>query len=276
MKHQILFLALFFSFAANAQKIALDKGKQITITSVISQDIDMMGMGMKMKNDTKSTGVVEVKDMDNENYTSTYTLRKMNLNMDMMGQQNSYDSEKPADRDGEMGKAFADKLGKEVTVLINKNSGKVLLDKKTLIEKPAAQANPMDGLMDSFGAVGEDVTVETVFFIIPAGKKTGDSWIDSSTNKGMKEVKTYTFKSVTGNIANIALFSKMEGRNAMESQGMQMDVNISAKTEGEIQVDFKSSLVKKRSSVMDLTGAIDVMGQSVPITSKAIVTIDYN
>lgn len=276
MKQQLLLLALFFSFGANAQKIALDKGKLITITSVITQDIDMMGMGMKMKNDTKSTGVVEVKDMDNENYTSTYTLRKMNLNMDMMGQQNSYDSEKPADRDGEMGKAFANKLGKEVTVLINKNSGKASLDKKILPEKPAAQANPMDGLMDSFGAVGEDATVETVFFIIPAGKKTGDSWIDSSSNKGMKEVKTYTFKSVTGNIANIALFSKMEGRNAMESQGMQMDVNISAKTEGEIQVDFKSSLVKKRSSVMDLTGAIDVMGQSVPITSKAIVTIDYN
>jgi len=276
MKQQLLFVAVFFSFAANAQKIALNKGRQITITSVITQDIDMMGMGMKMKNDTKSTGVVEVKSFDNENYTSTYTLSKMNLNMDMMGQQNSYDSEKPADRESEMGKAFADKLGKEVTVLINKNTGKTTLDKKAIVEKPAAEANPMDGLMDSFGAVGEEATVETVFFIIPTGKKTGDTWIDSSTNKGMKEIKTYTFKSVAGNIATIGLFSTLEGRNAMESQGMQMDVNISAKTEGEILVDTASSLVKKRSSVMDLTGAIDVMGQSVPISSKAIASIDYN
>ena len=53
-----------------------------------------------------------------------------------------------------------------------------------------------------------------------------------------------------------------------------MDTNY-AKTEGEIIVDTKSSLVKKRSSVMDMTGSIDVMGQSVPITSKAIVNIDY-
>lgn len=276
MKKNILFLALLISFASTAQKISLSKGQQITITSVLTQDIDMIGMGMQMKNDTRSTGIVEVKDTDKENFTSTYTLSKMNFNMDMMGQQNSYNSEKPEDKESEMGKTFSEKIGKQVSVLINKKTGKATLEKTATTPKANEEPNPLDGLMNSFGSVGDDATVETIFFIIPTGKKMGDSWIDSSITKGMKELRTYTIKSMNGNMANIGLFSKLEGNNSIESQGMQMDVVISAKTEGEIMVDTKSSLVKKRSSVMDLTGSIEVMGQSVPITSKAIVNIDYN
>jgi hypothetical protein len=276
MKKNILFLTLLISLASSAQKISLSKGQQITITSVLTQDIDMIGMGMQMKNDTRSTGIVEVNDTDKENFTSTYTLSKMNFNMDMMGQHNSYDSEKPEDKNSEMGKSFSEKIGKQVTVLINKKTGKATLEKTAIKPKANEEANPLDGLMNSFGSVGDDATVETIFFIIPAGKKMGDTWIDSSITKGMKELRTYTIKSMNGSLANIELFSKLEGNNSIESQGMQMDVVISAKTEGEILVDTKSSLVKKRSSVMDLSGSIEVMGQSVPITSKAIVNIDYN
>jgi hypothetical protein len=276
MKKNILFLTLLISLASSAQKISLSKGQQITITSVLTQDIDMIGMGMQMKNDTRSTGIVEVNDTDKENFTSTYTLSKMNFNMDMMGQHNSYDSEKPEDKNSELGKSFSEKIGKQVTVLINKKTGKATLEKTAIKPKANEEANPLDGLMNSFGSVGDDATVETIFFIIPAGKKMGDTWIDSSITKGMKELRTYTIKSMNGSLANIELFSKLEGNNSIESQGMQMDVVISAKTEGEILVDTKSSLVKKRSSVMDLSGSIEVMGQSVPITSKAIVNIDYN
>jgi len=276
MKKILLSLALLAGIAVNAQKITLAKGQQITISTSTLQDIDMTAMGMQMKNNTTTTSILEVKGDDKENYTTSFKVSKMNITMDMMGQQQSYDSDKPEDKDSEMGKAVADKIGKEVAVLINKNTGKASLENKTKVSpEKKASANPLDGMMDTFGSAEEDASVETIFFLIPPGKKTGDTWMDSSSNKGMKEVKTYTFKSINAGIANISMFATMQGSTAMETQGMQMDITLSAKTEGEILVNAKSSLVKKRSSVMDLTGSIDIMGQSVPIISKAIVNIDY-
>ena len=91
-----------------------------------------------------------------------------------------------------------------------------------------------------------------------------------------EEIKNYTLKSIVDGVATVQLFATMQGSSSLETQGMQMDMSMSSKTEGEIMVDTKTSLVKKRSSVMDLEGTIDMMGQSVPMTSKAVVTITYN
>ncbi|MBC7866349.1 MAG: hypothetical protein H7X88_02335, partial [Gloeobacteraceae cyanobacterium ES-bin-316] len=206
-----------------------------------------------------------------------YKLSKFNFTMDMMGQQTVYDSEKPSDEDSEMGKAMAGKIGKPVPVTINKNDGSVSMEssaKDTAMLNDSS--NPLDGIMQSFGAVGEDATVSTAFFIVPKEKKAGDSWVDSNLINKMREIKTYTIKSVAAGITTIGMFSTLEGTSSVETQGMQMDITLSGKTEGEILVDVKSSLVKKRSSVMDLTGSIDMMGQSIPMTSKAIVNISYN
>jgi hypothetical protein len=277
MKKYILSLVIVLgSFWGNAQKIVLTKGQHITIITQSTQDVDMMGMGMQMKNSSNSTSLLVVKDANKETYTTTYQLSKINLTVDMMGQQTSYDSEKPADKDSEMGKEVADKVGKEVIITVNKSTGKATLAiKEDVSPEKKEEASPLDGLMDSFGSAAEDATVETIFFLVPAEKKMGDNWIDSSSNNGMKEVKTYTIQSIEGNMIHIGIFSTMEGSKSIETEGMQMDISLSTKTEGEILVDAKSSLVKKRSSVMDLTGSIEMMGQSIPITSKVIMSITY-
>ncbi len=62
----------------------------------------------------------------------------------------------------------------------------------------------------------------------------------------MSTYKTYYFwgsLQIVAGIANIGFFSTMEGSNSMETQGMQMDIALSAKTEGEIFVDTKTYLV---------------------------------
>ncbi len=275
---QILFpLALLFAVTAGAQNINLTKGKQIVITATANQEMEMSAMGMKMKNNSSSTAVVEVKGSDNNNYNTTYKLTKIKISMDVMGQQNTYDSEKPEDKTTEIGKSVEGKIGQELKVLVDKNSGKSTMEKTDGIKKEEpVEENPFQGLMESFGAADEGATVETAFFIVPAGKKVGDVWTDSVTNNKMKEVKTYTIKSLNGNDASINLFSRMEGTSSVEAQGMQMEITISAKTEGVLTVDVKNSLVKKRTSVSDITGSIDMVGQSMPLTSKVTAVTEYN
>lgn len=277
MKQFLLPLVLLMCLTAGAQKINLTKGKQITITATANQEMEMSSMGMLMKNNSSSTAVVEVKGSDNTNYNTTYKLTRMKISMDVMGQQNSYDSEKPEDKTTEIGKSVEGKIGQELKVLVDKNSGRSKLEKtdETKKEEPAPE-NPFQGLMENFGGTDEGATVETAFFIVPAGKKVGDVWMDSVTNNKMKEVKTYTIKSLNGNEASINLFSRMEGTSSVEAQGMQMDITISAKTEGVINVDVKNSLVKKRTSVSDITGTIEMMGQSMPLTSKVTAVTEYN
>ena len=275
MKKFLFSAAFLLSLAANAQKINLAKGKQIVITATANQEMTMSSMGMEMKNNNSSTAILEVKDLDNKNYNTTYKLTKISISMDAMGQQSSYDSEKPADKESEIGKSVEGKIGSEVKVLIDKNSGKSTLQKTDEEKKEVEEDNPLKGLMESFGAADEGATVETAFFILPAGKKVGDVWKDSVINKQMKEVKTYTLKSLKGNEAVISLFSTMEGTSTVDAQGMQMDIALSAKTEGEMIVDVKNSLVKKRTSVSDITGNIDMMGQSMPVTSKVTAVTEY-
>ena len=276
MKKYLAVIILIASVNTQAQKIALKKGQQITIITKLDQDVDMTAMGMQMKNNSKTTGIFQHKDSNNENYITSYTLSKVNLKMDMMGQENKYDSEKSEDKDSEMGKAISEKIGKEVTVLVNKNTGKASLDIKTGSPEKQPAANPMAGLMDAFGSVTEEANVETVFFILPAGKKAGDSWTDSSTStKTMKDVRTYTIKSVEKGVADVTLLSIMSGTTNTEMQGMQMEISLSVKTEGQIVVDTVTSLVKKRSNTANLTGNIEMMGQSIPIISKAVMTVDY-
>jgi len=275
MKQILLSLLVLSNLAGQAQKLSLTKGQLITITITSTQDMEMTGM--QIKNNSTSTSLLQINEAGKENFTASYKLNKLNLNMEMMGQQQSFDSENPADKDSEIGKSFAGKIGKAVPVLINKNTGEVIVkDPEADTSSVAGQENPLEGIMESFGAAGDDATAGTAFFVVPKDKKNGDSWTDSSSNNKMKEVKTYTLKSIEAGIATVQLFSTMQGSSSMETQGMQMDMSLSAKTEGEILVDPKTSLVKKRSSVMDLTGTLDMMGQSVPITSKAIVNITYN
>ena len=263
------------SLSLSAQKIALNKGQQIIITTTSSQDADIMGM--QMKNSANSLASVVVQDSDKDNFITSYKLTKVNVNIDAMGQQNTYDSDKPEDKDSEMGKALGDNINKEVPVLVNKNTGKASVKDKPSPERPekGAEANPLGGIMESFNAATEDAAVETAFFILQPGKKAGDTWVDSSSREKFKEKKTYTLKSVTDGVATILVNAIIEGSSTVEMQGMEMDLTFSSKSTGNIIVETKTSLVKKRTNNAEITGNINVMGQSVPVNSTAEITIDY-
>ncbi|RYF84974.1 MAG: hypothetical protein EOO03_14020 [Chitinophagaceae bacterium] len=270
MKHILLSAMVLCSLSLSAQKLNLKKGHTVTIQTTATQDIDMMAM--QMKHNSTTTHILTIEDTDKEKISGTSQLSKTKLDMEVMGQQQSYDSENPADKDSEMGKALADKIGKVVPVTIDKNTG-IVTELETETDKSEKAANPMESVMQSFS--GADASASNAFYVIPNGKKAGDTWTDSSSNATIKEVKTYTLKGIEDGIATVQLFSTMSGSSSFEVQGMQMDVSLSAKTEGQMLVDVKTSQLKKRSSVMDMTGTMDIAGQSMPLTSKAIIDVIY-
>ncbi len=276
MKTISLFISLLLvlnSFGQkNDPKIVLNKGQKFKVSTTAAQEADM-GMGMEMKNFTSSTNNLVVIDADDKGYTITNTLTGLKLSMDFMGQQNNYDSDKKEDSASEIGKSVQN-LNIPDTLTVNKTNAAITSNKKEIADTKDATANPMESLFESLGK-NEDAIAADAFFLLPKGKKTGDSWTDSSSAKGMRSFKTYRVESIEKNIAKIKIDGTVESNIQTEVQGIPVTIVMTTKTNSEILVDTKSSLVNKRETKADIIGNLELMGQSAPITGKATTTSIY-
>ena len=282
MKKIFLALAIISTACSYAQKdarIVLGKGQKITIISSSTSDTDM-GMGMSMKTDNTTTNLLTVIDSDDKNYRISNTTTKLKMSMDMMGESTTYDSEKPEDKNSDMGKTMSEKLNINDTAIVDKKTGSTVASGKKEVspERPAKadDTNPFEGILSSMGGNREgDAIVEGTFFIIPKDKKIGDNWTDSSTVSNMTTRKTFTIKSIEKDIATITVVGSIGGDGVTEMQGTSISYHIETKSTGEIIVDTKKGLVNKNTNSVDMTATMDVMGQSMPITSKGTFSVSY-
>ncbi len=281
MKKIFLFIAMFstlHSFAQKDKKINLEKGQKITVVSTSNSDTDM-GMGIKMESDYTNTYVLNVIAVDDKNYTISNTTTKMKIQMDIMGQSQSYDSEKPEDKDSDLGKDMSPTLNLPDTALVDKTSGAIVKNKKDSPERPVKgdAQDPFEGLMGGVMIRGfeSNVVLEGAFFIFPKDKKVGDSWTDSSREKNITTLKTYTVKSIEKNIAVITIKGSVTGDGETEMQGSTVPFHMDTKTTGEMTVDIKNGLVNKNSNQADINATMELMGQTMTITSKGSYSVIY-
>ena len=277
---KILCLLILISagFIGNAQTVKFKKGQVLTITTSMTQEMDM-GIAGQMSSSSKNTSVIEIKAAEKDGYKASSKLAKLNISIDAMGQNQTFDSEKPEDMNGEIGKQLGDRIGKESNMFIDNTTGVATPENKDIIDvEKKNEEEAFSGMLDLFGqADKEGAVAESVIFILPRDKKAGDSWQDSSEVKNKSKVyKTYTVKSIQDGIATIAISTKMNGSMSTETQGMQMNITLDTKSEGEMIVDTNTSLIKKINRVSNINGSMDVMEQSVPIISKLTELIEIN
>ncbi len=280
---KIIFIAISFlavSGYAFSQtpvgKINLVKDQKVTIETTTDVQASL-AMGMELTGNTTSVNELAVKNASTTSYTISNTMTKIKMDMNMMGQNNSYDSENKGSNSEDMAKAFDDGLNKPVDVVVDNATGKIIPGKKK--EKAAdtdADANPMAGMMKMFGDNTEDALVSDAFQLIPAGKKTGESWSDTVTTKGTKTISKYTLNSITGNEASIHLDITSKATNKFDFQGMELEVKTDTKTKSEIITDITTGIVKKRTSTAEITGSLPMMGQDMPISAKVTSASKYN
>ncbi|MEO7265649.1 MAG: DUF6263 family protein [Ferruginibacter sp.] len=281
MKQFLLCISLLASFTSFAQKnqnstslpvLQLNKGQQIIITTSSTMDAEM-GMGMNMKNDVVQQNTLVVTDVNEKTYTVNNTLDRMRFLGSMAGQDVNFDSDKKEDLDTEIGKSVKDKIGKTIIATIDRITGKVSVQPKEIIDTKM-EDNSLSGMLG--GNQGNDEeNVSSAFFMIPTGKKPGDSWMDSTAADKMKSVMEYKFISMEKDLATISIKTITSGTNTIEANGMQFDFSMNSKSSSEIIVNMKTSLVQKRAATADISGNIDMMGQSMDITSKASSNSEY-
>ena len=269
------FLTVNLAFAqVPTTKVTLTKGQKIQADISISIEASL-SMGMEIKNNSTSLIALEVKDVAANVSAINNTLQKLKVDMDMMGKSMNYDSEKPEDQTSDIGKALAGKINVPIEVAVDNNTGKAILEKKDSPEKADEAAGQMESIMQLFGATTSEDPVSGAFALIPQGKKVGDTWTDSSSDKNSKTVRNFTLKSINGNEAVLQLNSVIDATSDLEMQGMQMTFVTTAKTTGEVTTDIKTALVKTKSTTTETTGNFQVAGQEVPISAKTTYTATY-
>ena len=274
MKQYLLASCLLFSAAVNAQKntaASLKKGQEITIITANKMNIDMM---MPMINNSTSTYKIKVLDVDAKNYTVTSTLTKLLVDGSMMGQTIAFDSDKKSDMESDNGKEFGAMVNKTDTLLIDIKTG----EGKDISPERNTEKNPGDGLQSMITGAGQNTgaaTASSIFFVIPGEVKAGATWTDSSTAEGIKTVNTYKIDKLENGIATISSIGTANGSSSMEAEGQSMEVKMKTTTTGTIIIDTKTNLVKKRSNVADIDGSMEVMGQTMPFTSKTSIESEY-
>ena len=260
---------------SDAVKIKLSNGQKIVVET--NTDVQAsLTMGMELTSSSATVNSLEVKNSTPNNYTISNALTKMKVNMNMMGQSNTYNSDNKEGNNEDMSKIFDEKMNKQIVVLLDNKTGAATTEKKK--DKKADDvdnADPTAGLMKMFADNSDEAIVAGAFEIVPTGKSIGDSWADSTSDKDTKMVRTYTLKSITGNEAMIASVIVATGKNKLNFQEMEFEVKSETKTNGEIVMDKSTGQVKKRTNVADITGSIQMMGQDMPISAKATTTSTY-
>ena len=272
----IPFVCLAVSVSAFSQaSLKLVNGQKIIIES--NTDIQAsLTMGMELTSSSATVNALEVKNSTTNNYNISNALTKMKVSMNMMGQSNSYNSDNKEGNNEEMAKIFDEKMNKQVDVLVDNKTGAASIEKKKVKKADDTEdADPTAGLMKMFADNSDEAIVAGAFEMIPKGKSVGDSWADTTSAKDMKMIRTNTLKSINGNEAVIQSVIVSTGTNKLNFQEMEFEVKSETKTNGDIVMDISTGLVKKRTSIADITGSIQMMGQDMPISAKATTISTY-
>ncbi len=254
----LLTTASMASYGQYFQPINVKKGQVISVVSTVNTDSDM-GMGT-MKNNMQMKSAFTIIDENEKSFILTASLKGIKMDMDGMGQQMSFDSDKPEDKSSPMAEGLGEKLSTIDTFAVNKNTGLIT----RISKKKDSESNGMG--MVSTGNGSEPVN--EVFFVVPMSKKIGDTWQDSSKSESMTTKKTYTLVSREKNIATVKYSGVNFGSVNSEVQGTPMTANIDSKLTGELKVNMETGLLISSTGDVDNNTAMEVMGQNMNISSK--------
>lgn len=244
---------------------ALGKGKKITRISSIKTktNTEMMGQSMEQAQTMNLKGEITIADVNDKNIILEETTTKLKLNMEVMGQEIEYDSDKPNPK--EEFQKLGDMLNKKSTYTCNTLG--VITDvqyDKAIEEQLKASASMGAG---STFSVGQQIDF---LLVLPKDATVGKSWVVTQTVNETKSDYTYVIQSIENGFAKVEVSAKMDIDKKTEVNGMEMTMKLSGTISGILIVDTKTNLVKTSTTITKQKGTMEVMSQSVPMEIEAI------
>lgn len=226
---------------------------------LISMNSKSEVMGQDMENNMKSTTVynIDINATTEQGATAEIKTTAIKMETESMGQEMSYDSEKPEEGNREIAAQSKD---------IMKNIMKITLDANGFITsvKGNEKLTPIKNDAENKYQKGEFFDV---FLKLTKAVKPGDSWEEKDEKKDYKTNSKITYKSFENGIANIEKISTVIIDQKIEQMGMIMFSTLEGTVVETIEVDPSTLLIKSRTTISNLKGYVDARGTKMPLTS---------
>lgn len=268
-----LCFALLLVHGATAQKLStwgvqLKTGEKLKISNISTNNINQQMMGQEIQINITATlsDSLYVKSETAESFSISKVTNRIIMEMDAMGQQRSYDSDKAEDREGEIGEKFKDKIG----VSVDANVSRKGIVKVTSIA-PVAEQDAMGGMMNMNN---DSATLAGLFLNSPLKEiSVGGSWTDSIVTTAGKMETLYTFIKAEQGIAYLSFTLKGTIEGTSNANGMEVKSKIQTTGSGTLMLELKSGLVLERITETKLNGTSEAMGMEIPLTGESKTTV---
>jgi hypothetical protein len=271
-------VVLFSSLAGTAQSagaVEVSSGKTITINSVAKSNMVLM-MGMEIKSDVQTLSTIEILEAGKDQIILKHKLNRLQMIGSGMGQDFNYDSDKAQDRESQIGQALPSDVFNPDTLILNRQSGLLVSNGKN--SKQAIEdksSNPLENMMPNMDNGQLSGMATQAFYLLPANKKEGDQWMDSTVTKEAKTVTTYKLKSLAQDSATVEVKEIKTVSGDVDANGMTLTLNMTNTSNGIIVVNVKTGLVGRRETKSEMSGNMDMAGQSLPITADNNMQINF-
>jgi hypothetical protein len=280
MKQLVSAVLIFATTTVTAQTfkpaLKLPTGAKYTIIVNTKGTINQEAMGqtMEMPIEGMTVSTLEVKAATATEYSLNNNTDRITFASSVMGQDMNYDSDKKEDKDSPLSKEMGALVGNPTDFKVNA-FGKVIDGsvKKQSPEKQEPGGGMFSGMINTGG---ENVPSPVInLFETDAAMSVGDSFSIINNSADGKNKKSTTFKlvEVKDGVAKFIVNGTDVVAKEMELQGMQAAISTSAKSTGEMFVNTATGLLIKNTITITMSGNMDMMGMSIPMSGTTSVTV---
>lgn len=260
-------------------KLSFQKGQklEVVVETNKTSNIELMGQSMDTKMNSTINELIDVADVNNSGATLEHSIKRMKFDVtNPMGPSQSYDSDKDADRNGEIGKMLEKTLKSKYTVTIDP-MGKIVAVKSDKDTSKSEDADMADLMASQLGmnSTNPKVGEASSFKILPdKAVGVGDTWMDSSAAEGQTRKTTYTVKNITDKDIVLDYNEVININTTQQLMGaMEATIKTTDKTTGTITLDRATGLLKQKTGVMQEEGTMEAQGQTIPMKGTTNISM---
>lgn len=270
LKQWIAAAAIIMATGSYAQttKLALNKGQKFEVITVskVNTVADVMGQQMENNVDNNSNEMYEVTDTRPGETDLGLTITKLKANVQAMGQEMSYDSDKK-DNSGPLADEMSKTVGKTKKMTVDA-AGKIIKEDKPEKEAGGGMMNMGSGSLSSISIfyaslIGRDLSPNSTI---------ADSVISNTDKIKSKVVGNFVVKSIENGIATIEFTGTQTTSGVIEQMGQEMSMSGSSKVSSQIKMNIGTGIILETSTTTDGSNTVEAMGMSIPVTVKSTTT----